>query len=123
RSLKESFCLADDDYFGFGTPGPNGPRTYSGQPGCNVPASADQSGAWVEMGMTPGWADVYTWDTPSQYIDITNVKPGLYDVVTKTNPAGDLLVSGPTSICASSRIRLTDTSVKAIAVHPNVPCP
>jgi hypothetical protein len=123
RSLKESFCLADDDYFGFGTPGPNGPRNYSGQPGCNFPATADEHGAWVEMGMTPGWADVYTWDTPSQYIDITNVSPGVYDVVTKTNPSGDLLVAGPKHICARTRIKLTASSVKVIGSDADAPCP
>src|SRR5439155_12110023 len=122
RSLKESFCLADDDYFGFGTPGPNGPRRYAGQPGCNFPATADQNGAWVEMGMTPGWADVYTWDTPSQYIDITDVPAGVYDVIAETNPAGDLLVAGPAHVCAKTRIRLTATAVRVLNSNPQAAC-
>jgi hypothetical protein len=123
RSLKESFCLADDDYFGFGTTGPNGPRTYTGQPGCNLPSGLDPTGAWVEMGMTPGWADVYTWDTPSQYIDITNVPPGVYEIVTKTNPGGLLDVAGPTSVCASTRVRITPTDAKELGSDPHAPCP
>jgi Lysyl oxidase len=123
RSLKESFCLADDDYFGFGTAGPNGPRNYAGQPGCSFPSTFDQSGASIDMGVSPGWADVYTWDTPSQYIDISNVKSGVYDVVSETNPAGDLLLAGPAHVCSSSRIRLTDGSVKMLGQEASVPCP
>jgi hypothetical protein len=121
-SLKESFCLADDGYFGFGTAAPNGPRTYVGQPDCNVPSTpaVDAPDAWITMGMTPGWSDIYTWDTPDQYIDISGTPPGVYDIVARANPAGKLLVSGPQSPCAATRIRLTDSSVKV--VDPDVRC-
>jgi len=50
ESLKESFCLADDDYFGFGMAGPNGPRNYVGQPDCNLPAHVDPSAITVDAG-------------------------------------------------------------------------
>ena len=122
RSLKESFCLADDDYFGFGSAGPNGPRTYSGQPGCSLPDQTGPDGAAIDMGVTPGWADVYTWDTPSQYIDISNVPPGLYDVIAESNPTGDLLVAGPAHVCAKTRIRLTATAVRVLNSDPQAAC-
>jgi hypothetical protein len=122
KSLKESFCLADDGYFGFGSAGPNGPRNYAGQPDCNVPSapSAQAPEAWVTMGVSPGWGDIYTWDTPSQYIDITHIPPGTYDIVSVANPAGKLVVAGPTTTCAASRIKLTDASVKLLKA--GVPC-
>jgi hypothetical protein len=116
ESLKESFCLADDGYFGFGTAAPNGPRTYVGQPDCNVPSmpTTDAPDAWITMGLTPGWSDIYTWDTPDQYIDITNTPPGVYDIVARANPAHKLAVSGPATPCGATRIRLTDSSVKVL---------
>lgn len=123
KSLKESFCLADDGYVGYGTPGPNGPRDYVGQPGCNVPAvdsKASPPQAWVTMGVSPGWGDIYTWDTPSQFIDITNTPPGIYDIVSISNPAKKLLVAGPATTCAATRIRLTDSSVKVL--KSGIPC-
>ena len=122
-SLKESFCLADDGYFGFGTAGPNGPRTFVGQPDCNVPsAPAPQAPeATITMGISPGWGDIYTWDTPDQYIDITNTPPGTYDIVSRANPTGTALaLAGTARPCATTRIRLSDTSVTV--VDPNVPC-
>jgi hypothetical protein len=122
KSLKESFCLADDGYFGFGKPGPNGPRDYVGQPDCNVPAVTGSAPpqAWVTMGVSPGWGDIYTWDTPSQYIDITNTPPGIYDIVSIANPAKKLLVAGPATTCAATRIKLTATSVKEL--KSGIPC-
>jgi hypothetical protein len=132
-SQKESFCLTDDDYSGFGTAGPNGPRQNVGQPDCNLPRQASAptpgqagSGTYVTEGITPGWGDVYTWDTPDQYIDITNVPSGVYDVVEETNPTGALLVAGPVHTCAMTQIRLTVGSpdtVQQLATVPSIPCP
>ncbi|HVA75520.1 MAG TPA: hypothetical protein VNF71_13260 [Acidimicrobiales bacterium] len=131
--LKESFCLSDDDYFGYGTTGPNGSRQFVGQPGCNVPSdigipagtggSSGSGGAYVVEGISPGWGDVYTWDTPDQYIDISHVAPGIYDLVEETNPANALLVAGPTQTCALTQLQLTATSVKTLSTDPNITCP
>ena len=121
--LKESFCLADDNYVGYGTTAPNGPRTYVGQPGCNLPASLAGGSVVVAMGITPGWGDVYTWDTPGQYIDITTTPPGSYALVEKTNPGGTLLVGGAPQTCSATEITLTATAVTATKVLTSVPCP
>lgn len=115
-SLKESFCLADDGYFGFGTPGPNGPRNYVGQPDCNVPGTppAVSGDLWVTMGNSPGWGDIYTWDTPDQYIDISATPPGTYDIQSRANPAGALLLAGDAQACAATRVQLTADSVRVL---------
>lgn len=121
-SLKESFCLADDGYFGFGTAGPNGPRGYVGQPDCNVPSadSPPAHDAYVHMGLTPGWGDIYTWDTPDQFIDITTTPPGTYDIVATANPSNNLLLEGDQHSCGATRIVLAPHSVRVVA--PDVPC-
>jgi hypothetical protein len=117
KSNKASFCLADDGYFGFAHRAPNGPRDYAGQPDCNIPSAAQIAAgdAWVHEGISPGWGDIYTWDTPDQYIDITNVPPGVYDIVTRGNPAGSLELAGKSKPCATTRVRLTATSVKTLS--------
>lgn len=133
-ALKESFCLSDDDYFGYGTGTANGPRQFVGQPGCNVPSqvatpsAGGSGGVQVVEGMSPGWGDVYTWDTPDQYIDITHVAPGTYDLIEETNPAGALLVGGgpgEQQTCALTQLQLTATSVKTLPTPGGGPyqCP
>jgi hypothetical protein len=121
-SNKESFCLADDEYFGFGTAGPNGPRNYVGQPGCNLPANPPPK-VTVEMGVTPGWGDVYTWDTPGQFVDISDTPDGIYDVIEQTNPTGNILVAGPQQTCSRTRLKLTADAVEVISTDAVVPCP
>jgi hypothetical protein len=132
-SHKESFCLTDDDYFGYGTAGPNGPRQNVGQPDCNLPRSITTptggpgSGTYVTEGISPGWGDVYTWDTPDQYIDVTNVPSGTYWVVEETNPSGSLLVAGPEQTCSATEIQLTSGSssdtVQALQSVAGITCP
>jgi hypothetical protein len=121
-SNKESFCLADDEYFGFATAGPNGPRNYAGQPDCNLPATPPPE-VTVRMGLTPGWGDVYTWDTPGQFVDITDAPDGVYDVIETTNPAGNILVAGPQQTCSRTRVRLTADAVEVLGTADVVPCP
>ena len=121
-SQKASFCLADDEYFGYGTPGPNGPRDFVGQPGCNIPDVVGNN-LFVTEGITPGWGDVYTWDTPDQFIDISTTPPGTYDLIMETNPHGSLLVEGPQQTCALTVVELTATTVKTTSTQGSVPCP
>ena len=123
-SVKASFCLTDDDYFGFGTPGPNSQRDFTGQPGCNAPANAGPGGTLIDEGIKPGWGDVYTWDTPGQYIDVTNLADGTYDLVEETNPTGDLVVGGATQqTCALTQLKLTSASVQVVSQAPSITCP
>jgi hypothetical protein len=127
RSQKESFCLADDNYAGFAKRSPNGPRAYAGQPGCNLPQTDvtnwPKTGAWVGMGLNPGWGDVYTWDTPDQYIDVTHIPAGTYDIVIETNPSALMKVAGPARTCSRTRITLTATAVKSRSSRRSVTCP
>jgi hypothetical protein len=133
-SSKASFCLTDDDYFGYGSKHINGPRGWVGQPDCNVPRQVaaptpgkPNTGTFLAEGMTPGWGDVYTWDTPGQLINVTHVKAGRYDLVEETNPTGKILVAGAARTCSLTRLKLTvgsstDTA-KPLAERGSIPCP
>jgi hypothetical protein len=131
---KASFCLTDDDYFGYGSRRINGARNNVGQPDCNAPRSVavpdpgkNATGTFVQEGMTPGWGDVYTWDTPGQFIDVTHVKSGDYDIVEETNPNSQILVAGPAHTCAVTRVHLSvgavDDTVKPLGARSSIPCP
>src|SRR5207253_6536525 len=127
QSRKVGFCTVDVDYYTFGTGQPGGPRRYS-FPTCNIPnaSSSKTDGPYGPtsppeyMGISAGWGDVYTWDLPAQYIDITHGVPnGVYEVVSRTNPDGGLLTASRAQETGVTCIRLTGTSVKVLNKLPS----
>jgi hypothetical protein len=119
KSSKRGFCLTDVHNSGFGTDHNSG-RTYW-FPNCNLPdrtQAASQASAgtvWETMGISPGWSDVYTWDTPDQYIEISGVPDGVYDVVSTANPDGGIAEGGRRDGSARTRICLKANTVKVMA--------
>jgi hypothetical protein len=74
------------------------------------------------MGISAGWGDVYTWDLPAQYIDITkNVPDGVYQVVSRSNPDGMLAVADRNSETGVTCIQITGTTVKVLKAFPSQP--
>jgi hypothetical protein len=135
QSRKVGFCTIDVDYFSFGTAHPGGPRTYS-FPTCNVPNAYDSrtDGPYGPtsppeyMGISAGWADIYTWDLPAQYIDITTGVPdGVYEIVSRSNPDGGILTSDRGSETGVTCVELKGTTVKTVKEFPsqadNAPLP
>jgi hypothetical protein len=112
QSKKVGFCAIDVDYFGFGR-ADSAPRTHS-FPTCNVPSETTPTGVWEYMGIGRGWGDVYTWDLPSQYLEISGVPDGVYDVVSVANPDHGVLVQTHSGEVSATRVRLTGTTVKVI---------
>ena len=134
-SRKVGFCTIDVDYYTFGTDHPGGPRTYS-FPTCNVPNAYEQKsdGPYGPtsppeyMGISAGWGDIYTWDLPAQYIDITNNVPdGTYEVVSRSNPDGGLLTSNRGSETGVTCVQIKGNTVKTVKEFPsqadNAPLP
>lgn len=89
-SRKIGFCILDGERKYPGIPGsPLGglyPTTGpSGGLGC---ATGDPDGGPGKMGLSVGWADVYTYSLPGQRLDITGVPAGTYCFVSRANPPG-----------------------------------
>ena len=73
---KASFCTLDlmiADFERFRSE----PARYSDEDVCFRPPDSDTT---VVMGVTPGWADVYTWDLPDQYVEFGDNGPDRYVV-------------------------------------------
>ena len=117
KSTKRGFCLTDGRNFAFGTSQNSGRTNWF--PNCNLPARVtSQAGAgevWDTMGISPGWGDVYSWDTPDQYIEVTGVPDGLYDVMSTANPDGGILESSRADDTARTRVCLKGDTVKVMA--------
>ena len=118
---KVGFCLTDVHQAAFGNPGPGNPGSAANGgrqywfPNCNLPSQLDAN-AWVRMGISAGWGDVYTWDVPQQYIEVSGVPDGLYDVLSVANPLSQLLEAGGHSAGqARSRVCIHGDSATVVA--------
>jgi hypothetical protein len=70
------------------------------------------------MGISPGWGDIYTWDLPQQYIDVSKVPDGIYEVVSKSNPDGAILTADRSRETGITCIRLQGTKVTTLYQPP-----
>lgn len=125
RGSKVGYCLVDVDYWADpATSTAIWPRTYS-FPTCNAPtAQSASSSSFQEMGISRGWGDVYTWDLPGQFVDITGVPDGVYDLVSIANPDCKLAEQGGGGReGAATRIRLSGSTVTTLATFGPFPVP
>jgi hypothetical protein len=129
ESRKVGFCTIDVDNFTFGRPAASQrPRVYS-FPTCNIPNAYSTElptstpygpgGIQEYMGISPGWGDIYTWDLPQQYIDVSSVADGPFLVVSRSNPDGAILTSGRSRETGVTCIRLAGNEVKVLRRLPS----
>src|SRR5207247_317290 len=128
-SHKVGFCTIDVDDYNFGRPARlQRPRTYN-FPTCNIPnaystelaSSSPYFPAEVPeyMGISPGWGDVYTWDLPGQYIDISAVPDGTYEVVARSNPDGAILTASRGKETGVTCVRIEGSAVETVKQFPS----
>jgi hypothetical protein len=128
-SKKIGFCTIDVDYYTFGQDAAKQrPRTYS-FPACNLPNAYSTSltppspfgpgGIPEYMGISVGWGDIYTWDLPTQYLDVSAVPDGTYEVVSRSNPDGGIRTAGRGHETGVSCVRLTGTRVETLYRFPS----
>lgn len=108
-SGKVSFCLMDTnradedepttDSYVFGWP------LYKS---CNVGSG--------QQGISSGWADTYTFNTPGQEIVIDGVNPGKYVVVVTVDPNNLLFESSDEDNTVAVKVELTTTEVLSLCV-------
>jgi hypothetical protein len=130
-SNKVGFCTIDVDNYTFGGPAARQhPRTYS-FPTCNIPNAYSTQlpsstpygpgGVPEFMGISAGWGDVYTWDLPQQYIDISSVPNGTYEVVSRSNPDGGILTSDRSQETGIACIRIGGLNGDQVTVLHRLP--
>lgn len=113
---KVGFCVIDGLFLEryWGKTG-NGPRQTRQFPNCNLPESvAPGEPAWMVQGIDVGWADLYAWHLADQYIDITGVPDGIYELQQVANPAGSVVEERRADNGASTVICLRGESVSAV---------
>ncbi|HEX9695168.1 MAG TPA: lysyl oxidase family protein [Actinomycetota bacterium] len=116
RSRKADFCMIDTRLLWFGLPG-NGPRNHH-FPQCNLPGGDAAGPTEMRQGIDVGWADVYTWDLPGQYLDISNLDDGVYAVVVEVDPSAVLRQLTRDNDSAFTRIRIAGMTVAECVAPP-----
>jgi hypothetical protein len=120
-SKKVGFCAIDvDDHAFGGPPFRERPRTYT-FPTCNVPNNIPTSNpaVWEYMGISSGWGDIYTWDLAAQYIDISHIGDGMYEVVSRANPDGRITEAATGLETGITCIRITGNAVTSLHSYPS----
>jgi hypothetical protein len=103
-SHKVSFCMADIRIDAWAEKG-DGPRKYYA-PDCLFPYASDGGVDEYRQGISNGWADVYDWYIPDQYIEVTGVPSGYYRLEFCADPNGEIEEEDETNNCVVNHIRL-----------------
>lgn len=78
---------------------------------------SDREALALDMGLSPGWEDPYTWALPDQRLDITGLRDGNYRLVAKADPGNWFRESNERNNVAWAEIRLqTSTSPPSVSV-------
>jgi hypothetical protein len=115
-SRKNGFCMVDVEQTGFGTRG-DSPRTYI-PPGCLAPTEFDTAtGALAAVsGISPGWADVYNWYLADQFIEVSGLRDGYYELENVADQAGTVEEIDDSNNAASTLIRLCGDRAEIVGI-------
>ena len=104
---KEGFCFFDNVLFG------------SSQDRFYTSCGNNPDALRVRMGLSRGWGDLYGAGTVGQYIDITNLTSGRYELRATADESNWFLESNNSNNFTWVEIQLSGTSVSVIAYGPS----
>lgn len=93
---------------------------FDGTPGSDDPASARTYRRWncraldnpgVGMGISPGWVDRYNWTLADQFLEVSHVPDGDYELTVVADPGRAILESSVANNAATVRLRIAGQSV------------
>ena len=105
RGSKIGFCFLDTDPYDFSLPGASPSAYYAGS-WCGH----DPNALAIRMGMSIGWGDEYGWFLPQQWVDITGLPSGTYNVRARVDPNGYFLETDEANQCAYVTVSLSTSS-------------
>jgi hypothetical protein len=116
---KNGFCVIDIENIWFGRHG-DAARDYY-LPQCQAPTDSGPSGPALRQGMSVGWADVYNWFLPDQYIEVSGLPDGYYLLETLADADGLVLETNEHNNSATALIRICGNAVEIVGETRSCP--
>lgn len=116
--LDKGLCMVDLVNGWFGT-SKGQPSNYTVPGTCDNASRQDPNDptypneSFFQMGISPGWADVYPWHIADQYIDITGVADGQYVMVVQQNLSHGVIEADYTNNTATACVQISGDSASA----------
>ncbi len=107
---KRGFCFFDSVSHDTTLPGAPSEPHYTG--------CGNSSSTAVTMGLSVGWGDMYPYFMRFQYIDITDVSPGSYQLVTVADEANWFVEADDTNNATAVEVQITGNSTVAVEEAP-----
>lgn len=102
---KSGFCFFDNHQW----PGTFTPRTY-------ISCGREQDLS-LTMGLSVGWGDIYAWDLPDQYIDVSGIPPGRYRLTAQADPDHWFIEQDATNNVISIDLYIAEQQAFALSWH------
>jgi hypothetical protein len=126
-SRKIGFCILDGERRYPGLPGSPTSGVYpENTPFGNGCGFGDREGGPGAMGLSVGWADIYSYSLPGQRLEISGVPAGTYCFVSITNPPGgksEIIESNHANNERRRQITLDPATGDVSLGHANCPDP
>jgi len=120
RPLNKGICMVDIENGNFGRPKrPTDPLQMKLPGSCDNSTHQDPhdptfpNEPYLQMGITPGFADVYPWFVADQYIDVSKLPNGKYILRARVNRTRRIRESNYRNNAAQSCVEIRGTSAKA----------
>jgi hypothetical protein len=108
---KHGFCFFDNYLHGS-----SNPAYYTSPQAC---AYDQPSALQVTMGLSRGWGDLYNWNLPDQYIDVTGLTSGRYKLQATADVPNWFLEGSETNNVTWVDIKISGSSVSVITYGPS----
>jgi hypothetical protein len=113
---KAGFCMVDFTNLRFGRRGQAAARypvdVEDAESGCGFTSYTDEQGTYTYTGLSVGWADIYPWWGPDQYMEISGVPDGTYLLELRVNIDGSIVERDYTDNAASVVIEIAGDTVR-----------
>lgn len=115
EGAKNGFCVWDFTFYNLTLPGAPSSKVYRE---ANTCGDGREDALEVDMGLSVGWADKYSYFLPYQWIDITGLRSGTYRIRAVVDGKGQFKESGEANNRTWVNVELKGNKVNVLKEGP-----